>query len=348
MQAPVRAVVPQAPPAVDLRALRPVAAVACGEGNGLAVCPALGLIVTSRYRPNSTISAYALAGPDHRLLGTWGGQFDFYSGSGYSGGVCFTVPAPGAGGSGGGGGAGAGGGAAAPYPQLLVASHGTRRVVVLDMVGVGGSGGGGVGGRGGGDPMSAGAFGGASPDEPAPRCVAACAGLVAVSGWTKGDAGDHTVTLYAAGTWARVRVVGVGRGCGAGDGQLDRPFGLRFSADGARLLVADRTNHRVCCFRVFDGGFKGAHGLSGPSDVVEVAGGVLVADAWNDRVVLVAADGSPATVLGSGRGSKPGQFTSPTALFVSADGAQVIVREADGGRFQVFGVAEASCKRAEV
>jgi hypothetical protein len=349
---PVRAV-PQAPPAVDLRALRPVAAVACGEGNGLAVCPALGLIVTSDSE-DSTISAYALARPDHRKLGTWGGrapgplQFDFKSGGGASGGLCFTVPVLArAAGGGGGGGAGAGaGGYAAPSPQLLVASSGTRRVVVLDMVGVGGGGGVGAGGRGRGAPVPAGVFGGASPADPAPRCVAACAGLVAVSGWTKWDAGDHTVTLYAAGTWARVRVVGVGRGHGAGDGQLNRPFGLRFSADGARLLVADEAddhNHRVCCFRVSDGGFAGvvaskrAHGLSDPWDVVEVAGGVLVADTANHRLVRVPADGSRATVLGGVEGSKPGQFNFPAALFVSADGAQVIVRELYGGRFQVFG-----------
>jgi hypothetical protein len=338
MCAPVRAV-PQAPPAVDLRAVRPVAAVKCGGGIGLAVCPALGLIVTSNCE-DSTISAYALAGPDHRLLGTWGGkapgplQFDFYSGGDASGGLCFTVPAPAAGGGGGGGaGAGAGGGAAAaaaPSPQLLVASHGTRRVVVLDMGGVG---------SGGGAPVPAGAFGGAGPDDPAPRCVAACAGLVAVSGWTEGGAGDHTVTLYAAGTWARVRVVGVGRGRGAGDGQLDRPYGLRFSADGARLLVADCRSHRVCCFRVSDGGFagavasEGAHGLYGPFDVVEVAGGMLVADGDNHRVVRVPADGSPATELAGGF-----WFVEPVALWLSADGAHFIVREMRGGRFQVYDV----------
>jgi hypothetical protein len=141
-----------------------------------------------------------------------------------------------------------------------------------------------------------------------------------------------------------VRVVGVGRGTGAGDGQLDRPRGLRFSADGARLLVADYLNDRVCCFRVSDGGFagvvasKGSHGLSRPHDVVEVAGGVLVADYLNHRVVRVPADGSPATVLGGVQGSKPGRFHCPTALYVSADGAQVIVRESWGHRFQVFGV----------
>ncbi len=83
-----------------------------------------------------------------------------------------------------------------------------RRVLVQGMGGVGD----------GGAPVPVGAFGGAGP---APHCAAACAGVVAVSGWTDRGAGDHTVTLYAAGTWARVRVVGMGRGCGAGDGQLE-------------------------------------------------------------------------------------------------------------------------------
>jgi hypothetical protein len=348
--------VPQAPPSVDLRAWRPVAAVACGTGIGLAVSPALGLIVTSCYT-GSTISAYTLAGPDHRLLGTWGGtapgplQFDFDSGSMPSGGLCFTVPSgpsPAAGCSNSGAGAGSGGAVAAPpvtgAPQLLVASSGTRRVVVLDMGGVAIGDKGDGGDRGGGGPVPVGAFGGAGPDEPAPRCVAACAGLVAVSGWTKWEAGDHTVTLYAAGTWARVRVVGVGRGCGALDGQLACPYGLRFSADGARLLVAEYWNERVCCFRVSDGAFagvvarRGAQALSCPYDVVEVAGALLVADGGNHRVVRVPADGSPATVLGGVKGPEPGQFILPTALSVSADGAQVIVRELLGGRFQVFGV----------
>ncbi len=311
------------------------------------MCQALGLIVTSNYE-DSTISAHALMGPDHRLLGTWGGtgpgplQFDFGGRhSGASGGLCFTIPVPAAWGGGGLGmaGAGAGGAAAATIsavPQLLVASHGTQRVVVLDMGGVCG---------GGGAPEPAGAFGGACPDDPAapaPRSVAACVGLVAVSGWTRYAGGDHAVTLYTAGTWARVRVVGLGIGRGAGDGQLDRPYGLRFSADGARLLVADYGNHRVCCFRVSDGAFAGvvtskcAHGLSGPRDVVVVAGGVLVADYFNHRVVRVPMDGSPTIALGGVEGSELGQLSQPAALFVSTDGAQIIVREAGGGRLQVF------------
>jgi hypothetical protein len=323
--------VPQALPAVDLRTA-PRRTVKCGVGIGLAVCSALDLIVTSTYHHDSAISAYALAGPDHRLLGTWvGGEapgpllFDFYSGDCESGGLCFTVPAPAVGGGGGGMGAGAGGGAAAPSPLLLVASHGTRCVVVLDMSGVG---------SGDGAPVPAGAFGGA--DDPAPRCVAACAGMVAVSGWTENNPGDHTVTLHAAGTWERVWVVGAGRGSGPGDGQLDHPCGLRFSTDGARLLVADTFNHRVCCFRVSDGGFvsvvasEGTHGLDYPRDVVEVAGGVLVADWGKRRVVRVSADGSPAT-------SELWQFGDPTTLFVSADGAQVIVRDWNTSRFHVFG-----------
>jgi hypothetical protein len=329
--------------ALDLGAV--TAGVKCGRGFGLAVCAALDLIFTSNF-DNSTISAYELRGPDHRRLGTWGGpapgplHFDF-SGGGSSGGMCFTTPAPMAGGSSGSASAGlvAGGDGPAPRasatplaaaPLLLVASAGTRRVVVLDV---------GVVARGG-APVPAGAFG-AAPD-PAPRAVSACPGLVAVSGWVERNAGDHSVTLYAFGTWVKVRVVGVGWGHGPGDGQLAAPHGLCFSTDGVRLLVADPDNHRVCAFRVADGAFVGVlasketHGLSRPRDVVEVPGGLLVADTANHRLVRVPSDGSPMLASGGVEGSKPGQFALPTALFVSSDGAQVIVREFDGDRFQVF------------
>ena len=340
-----------AAPGVDLARLRPKAVVKCGKGVGMAVCEALGLIVTSNYS-NHSISAYRLTAPDYPHLGTWGGKgdprlpFDFSSGDDVSGGMCFTVAAgaPVAAGTpaGGAGAAGADGAPspapAATTPLLLVASHGTDAVVVLDVAGLARGGGGGRG-----EPVPAGTF--ARGTGAAPRRVAASAGLVAVSGWTKDGAGDHTVTLYTAhAPWARVRVVGVGRGHGPGDGQLHRPRGMLFTADGSRVLVADGANHRVCSFRVADGGYDGvvasevAHGLSYPWDVVEVSGGVVVADWGSHRVVRVPADGSPVTALGGVKGSEPGQFSLPTALHVSPDGAQVIVREWGNGRFQVFGL----------
>ena len=106
--------------------------------------------------------------------------------------------------------------------------------------------------------------------------------LVAVSAWRRGDSGDHVVHVYAGSGsgWEAVRVIGGGfGGPGAADGQLNWPFGLRFSADGSAVCVADRWNGRVSVFRVGDGGFVRhiATGLSRPCDVEEVEGGWLVA-----------------------------------------------------------------------
>jgi hypothetical protein len=86
-----------------------------------------------------------------------------------------------------------------------------------------------------------------------------------------------------------VRVIGAGvGGPGSRDGQLKRPFGLRFSADGAAICVADWGNGRTSLFCVVDGGFKRhvAVGLRGPRDVEVVEGGWLVSCSASDTVEL--------------------------------------------------------------
>ena len=79
--------------------------------------------------------------------------------------------------------------------------------------------------------------------------------------------------------WTVVRVVAGGfRGPGSADGQLNKPYGLRFTGDGAGLAVADKGNGRVSLFRVEDGSFvrQVATEVSYPIDVEECEGGWLV------------------------------------------------------------------------
>jgi hypothetical protein len=70
-----------------------------------------------------------------------------------------------------------------------------------------------------------------------PRGVAARGSLVAVSAsrrWEKHDSGDHLVRVFegSGAMWTAVRVVGGGfGGPGSADGQLHRPFGLRFTGE---------------------------------------------------------------------------------------------------------------------
>ena len=100
-----------------------------------------------------------------------------------------------------------------------------------------------------------------------PRGVAATRDLVAVSSYHPGEADDegergdgfnHRVHLFqGAGTsWTPLRVLGDASGApGRGHGQLWAPGGVRFSSDGAGVLVADLLSGRVCMFRVADGSF---------------------------------------------------------------------------------------------
>jgi hypothetical protein len=79
-------------------------------------------------------------------------------------------------------------------------------------------------------------------------------------------------------------------GCqGAGDGEVDYPFGLCFMSDDRHVAVADNCNNRVSVFSV-DGDFirhVGVGVLSGPRGVaVSAFDELVVADYGNDRVVV--------------------------------------------------------------
>ncbi len=63
-----------------------------------------------------------------------------------------------------------------------------------------------------------------------PRGVAASSTLIAVSAWRAEGVGDHVVHVFDAVTRGALRVLGWA--CGSVDGQLDRPMGLRITADG--------------------------------------------------------------------------------------------------------------------
>ena len=150
--------------------------------------------------------------------------------------------------------------------------------------------------------------------------------------------------------WEAVRVIGGGFwGPGLPDGQLSRPYGLRFSGDGSAICVADWYNDRASVFRVGDGGFVRhmATGLRGPYDVEEVEGGWLVACAFSHTVKFVgdgvgAADGGRASLgrAGGGAGSGDGEFWYPTALAV-VPGLGLVVREWGNRRVQVFATPDA-------
>jgi hypothetical protein len=76
-----------------------------------------------------------------------------------------------------------------------------------------------------------------------PRAVTASPSLVAVSAWSRGDSGQHVVCLFDA--VSRVALRTLGGVCGGEDGQLLCPRGLRVTADGNGVLVADEGKSSV-------------------------------------------------------------------------------------------------------
>ena len=317
---------------VDLGALVPVfgPTTVRGGGLGLAVCPALCLLVTS-CKERDCLEVFKLAK-------------DAFTGAAYQGAVgaltqlctlSSTSSEPGGGmwfkfRDGDGTGFLAFTDADSPCPHLLLATDaGQDAVHVIDVVGRAHVG-----------------FVAPPGTIAGPRGVAARGSLVAVSAWKEYSSGDHVVHVFegSRASWTAVRVVAGGfGGPGSADGQLHGPFGLRFVGIGSELglVVADVGSGNVSMFRVQHGSFVRhlATDLCVPHDVEECEGGWLVACAGSDTVEFVGG-GAPVASrnqLGQrGTGvTVPVQFRFPSALAL-VPGLGLVVRESIGGRIHCF------------
>ncbi|HMJ94817.1 MAG TPA: hypothetical protein VK486_03145 [Thermoleophilaceae bacterium] len=184
---------------------------------------------------------------------------------------------------------------------------------------------------------------------------------VAVStdgGFLVADAGAHRVRLVSPGGTI-TRVAGNGNPGGTGDGgpaflaQLNTPVGVAAQPDGG-FLVTEYEGHRVrrvsaagVITRVAgtgsagfsgDGGAATAARLNKPVGVSTTSdGGFLIGDSLNGRVRKVSADGTIATVAGSGQPGYAGdgapavlaRLRSPSAAVEGTNGAILIADSAD-------------------
>ncbi len=289
---------------------RPEFRVVCGDegpnGFGLAVCPILGLLVLSDIHKNTLlvfalpercsgdadlILKYIFGGPESSL-------FSFLAHSvGASGYLAFTA------------------GRDTP-PLLLVTDAGHHAVHVVNVA----------------SQLHVG-YVCAPGSVSGPRCVASKDCLVAVSCWAHYDSGDHVVRLFegSGAVWAPVRVLGLGCGFGNAPGQFNEPFGVRFAADGLRIVVADSRNHRVSTYLVADGSFERhlAQGLDFPIDVEECAGGWFVAWWFSCGVQFVSGEVGerPQRLI---KPESNGTFRSPAALSLTSS-LGLVVRQKPGG-----------------
>ncbi len=295
-------------PPLDLARARFVTAVACGKyPKAIAVCMALRTIVINSNTDN-TLHLFTI-GPDGGIApaGTLGGpgsgplQFKF---DGKVIKMAFTVPAPSS-------------GPGAARPTLLVVDCGNQRVQEVDVV-------------------TRAHVGYLCPPGTLkdPRGVAASRTHIAVTTSVLG--GHHSVHLLDAVTRARLWTVGGPLGCGPR--QLNYPYGVRFTSDGARVAVADCNNKRIVVLSVADGSPVGHVPTPGinPYDVEEVEGGWRVATAGGHSVALVhAAGGEPIAVVGGVTGSGEGQFDWVYSLAL-APGLGLLVPDCGNHRFQVL------------
>ena len=108
-------------------------------------------------------------------------------------------------------------------------------------------------------------------------------------------------------------------------GQFNQPLCLALTPNEDLLLVADNNNHRVAVLRALDGAW--VQQLTGPPGTLQVpvgvavvpsTGEVLVSDCGHRRVIRFRSidDDTVVGTLGTGQGSGPTEFVSPSDLAV--------------------------------
>jgi hypothetical protein len=242
--------------------LVPTLTTECHSGQGMAVCPVLGVLVTSDSNlfpidmdsANDTLSVYALpestlpvGGKSRGLKLSWvlGGcssiapmKFKFYARGLPSGWMVFQGP---------------------NASRLLVVTDAGHDAVhcidVIKRVHVG--------------------YVAARGTIRGPRGVAAKGSLVAISAWEHSFETKHFVHIYegSGAAWTEVRVVA--------SAELASPLGLRFTVDGEGLAVTSPRRNNVCFFRVSDGCFvSSVNTVFSCQDLEECSGGWLVVGGW--------------------------------------------------------------------
>lgn len=148
--------------------------------------------------------------------------------------------------------------------------------------------------------------------------------------------GVCTVVLFAYSTGLKLLTIGEP---GSGPGQIGSyGEGIRWSADGSRLIVCEYYNKRISVFTA-TGEFVKFIGIGVVSDgskdvIVAPNGELLVADFNNNCMYVFDSEGDTLLRQWGRKGDAPGEFQRPTALALL--GKQLLVLDFDSPRVQVF------------
>ena len=287
----------------------PVISEPFGEGNGLAHCATLGVVVVSTFDGTLHVVKTPVVGTESTMerLYTLGGpsseppmKFNFYEGN-ESGRVAFTGP---------------------PHRRrLLVTENATSLVHVIDVVGK----------------VHRGYL--ARPGIIRnPIGVAATNSLVAISAWGSHCTGPQVVHLLEGdgNKWTQLRIIGNHDG----PEYLRAPVGLRFTRDNTELVIAEWGKDRVSAFHVGDGSFARylIPEVKDPEDLEEYDGGWIVASWCSNNIHFFG--GSRGDILAAG-GKLKWCYRRPVAL-ASVPGVGIMIRNGrDNGNVDVFATYDA-------
>ena len=300
---------------------KPVYVQPCSSGCCVAACGILGVIAVSNLG-RETVTVMPIPKFSGSALGesytigkseaTFSVEFKFLEDMGYSGWMAFMGPPT--------------------CRRLLVADSGVGAVHIIDVVGR----------------LHAG-FVAAPGTLLGCRGVAAWGDLVAVSAWRDFHYSEHLIHVFEGSgtTWFPARrVVSCFGVRNRPTEELWHPRGLRFTADGSKMVIADQSLNCVSTFRVKDGSFEGyaTKSVHSPCDVEEWEGGWLVTSQLNSAIYHVV-DGEMGNLettkskLGRG-GNEEGQFRMPSSL-AWVPGVGLIVGELGVARLQMFATYDA-------
>jgi DNA-binding beta-propeller fold protein YncE len=170
----------------------------------------------------------------------------------------------------------------------------------------------------------------ALPVDSRPCGIAERDGTIAVS-----LCGTHAVVLLQYDSGAVKPEVTIGSGtAGDADGQLYRPLGITFTADGLYILVAECWNHRVSKFSAASGAFVThvvSNGISYPTNVLQCEDGSIVV-AHRKGVACVGKDGVTVQHIIISSGSIPSSLSNSPSLngvvVKCRDGSVFVLRDA--------------------
>jgi len=171
------------------------------------------------------------------------------------------------------------------------------------------------------------------------------------------DTGRHRIQIFGIAGNTVTHQISFGS-YGAANGRFSAPCGVSFSPDGSRIVVADRSNHRIQILGITgntiihqasygtlgaaDGQFNRPTGVSFSPAGASLS--IAIADGYNNRIQIVDVSGNTITHITSygTLGTAIGQFTNPNGIAYDPSGTRIGIADTGNSRLQLLAVSGAT------